>query len=426
MEVRKFEEKTLSQAMEQVKKEFGCDAVIIATEQIGGKTTITAAKGYDVPERLSNVKRERGVEKVGLSSGVKTASAINAYKSKEKKYDYSYLDNRETPEGVISLEELDSRVEMDSLQNDIKTMKKEQHKRDTSFLREISMLRESLSSLIRTSGTLGSNSPLTHVPYLKAGIRVGIEEEILEDILKSIANENDAEKALKDETHITDTLKKHFIENIKSEDIIEIMNRDKAEYVFTGPTGVGKTTTIAKIAATLVLEKDRDDIALISLDFMRADGGSQLERFSKILGRPCYIFNNIEDYKKNIKKIREKYPIIMTDTCGVSPLNVTSLEFLEKVCKTDYTVPVLHIPVATEYDQALSIYDRFGEYTGDKKFVVFTKEDESLRNGLIASMSVSRNIRTGLVTNGQRIPEDIVRIDKGGEKLVECIFRQKI
>ncbi len=425
MEVRKFEERTLSQAMEQVKKEFGNEAVIIATEQIGGKTTITAAKGYDVPERVSNVKRSRGAEKARLSRGVRSVSAVNAYKSKEKKYDYSYLDDRESPEGVMSLEELDSKVEMDSLQNDIKNMKKEQHKRDTSFLREISMLRESLSSLIRTSGTLGNRSPLIHVPYLKAGIKAGIEEDILENILKSIADEKDAEKALRDEAHITNSLKKYFRENTESEDIIEIMDRKKAEYVFTGPTGVGKTTTIAKIATTLVLEKDRDDMALVSLDFMRADGGSQLERFAKILGRPCYVFSNLEDYRNNIKKIRKKYPLIMTDTCGVSPLNITSLEFLEKVCKTDYTVPVLHIPVATEYDQALSIHDRFGEYTGGK-LVIFTKEDESLRNGLIASMSVSRDIRTGLVTNGQRIPEDIIRIDERGDKLVESIFRQKI
>ena len=91
--------------------------------------------------------------------------------------------------------------------------------------------------------------------------------------------------------------------------------------------------------------------------------------------------------------------------------------------RNQYTQAVLHIPVATEFDQAVSILDSFKKYLGDM-FVVYTKEDEALRNGLIASLAVARKVVSGFVTNGQQIPEDLVRL-KTNETLVNILFNRK-
>ena len=64
--------------------------------------------------------------------------------------------------------------------------------------------------------------------------------------------------------------------------------------------GVGKTTTLVKIAATMILEKDRNDFAITSIDFMRADSSIQLQKYSELLGIPFYHYKSITQYKKEI------------------------------------------------------------------------------------------------------------------------------
>jgi flagellar biosynthesis protein FlhF len=409
MKIKKFEGKNFSTVMAKVKKEFGKNAVIISTENLNGKVCLTAASDYEIAES----------SKKNTTTEIKTAKRINNPYAKQA----VFSGNMQAPQEMMSLNELDKKLELDSLKHELHEQKAMQIKHEEYFLKELGMLRESLSTLLRKTVSKENSISLAFTPFLKAGIECGINENLLTGILDKIISDSTQEILLNDE-EAKQVLKKQFINILKTQDIFKTIENKKGVFVFAGPTGVGKTTTLVKIAATMILEKDRNDFAITSIDFMRADSSIQLQKYSELLGIPFYHYKSITQYKKEIVKLKEKYPIILTDTAGISPLNKSSIQFLEKITKNDYTLPILHIPIATEYEQALTMFDTFKEVLQEMT-VIFTKEDEAFRNGLIASLSIARNFTISSITNGQRIPEDIVKI-KNAQTVSNYIFRKKL
>jgi len=420
MKIKRFEGRTFPEVMKFVKKELGNDAVIISTESVDGKFYVTAAKDYEL-EPKENFYRKK-VSSPKYSSGIKSRSqGERAYADRLQEVIGNHQDPIVRKEGPVPLHDLNNSIEMDTLKNEIKKQKEERRTQETYFLKELALLRESLSSLLRQTVAKDSDYPLHYTPYIKAGIETGIEEDVIVSILRD--NSNRISEVFTEENEAIDILKILFSEKVKSYDLFSTIDKNGGVYSFVGPTGVGKTTTLVKIATNLIISRERDDVALISLDFMRADGSEQLKRYSNILGVPFYQFTSADEYLNSIENLRRKHPILLMDTAGVSPLSRSSLEFLENVCKNEYTLPILHIPVATEHEQAISIIDSYSKYIGEM-MLVYTKEDEALRNGLLASLSVARNMTACFVTNGQHIPEDIIRL-KTSSALVEILFKKK-
>ncbi len=412
MKIKKFEGKNFSTVMAKVKKEFGKDAVIISTENFDGKVCLTAASDYEIAEKPKQ------------SSKTEQKSYKNAIKINNPYAKQAVLSgNIQAPEEMISLNELDKKLELDSLKHELHEQRTMQIKHEEYFLNELAMLRESLSSLLKKTVSKDNSVSLAFTPFLKAGIECGINENLLSGVLDKIII-NSTQNILVNDKEARNILKKQFAKILKIKDIFNLIEEKRGNFLFAGPTGVGKTTTLVKIAATMILEKDRNDFAITSIDFMRADSSIQLQKYSELLGIPFYHYKSIAQYKKEISKLREKYPIILTDTAGISPLNKSSLQFLEKIAKNNYTLPLLHIPIATEYEQALTMFDTFQEVLPNMK-VIFTKEDEAFRNGLIASLSIARHLEISSITNGQKIPEDIVKI-KSTQTVSDCIFKKKL
>jgi len=409
MQIKKYAGRTFTEVMQKVKKEFGKDAVIISTENLGGKVYVTAAKDYDIEERSFKLKKN-------IYSKPKPALAGKAYAAASKISQHIAAD---TPSETVPLGELSNNIEIESLKSQIIKQKKETKKQESFFLNELTMLRESLSSLLSNTLSKDQDYPLSYTPFIKAGIELGIDSEIVKSLLTKI----NIEDGFTEEQTAKQILKELLVSTMQTEDLFKKIDEDGGIFLFAGPTGVGKTTTVSKIATNLILKRDRDDIAVISLDFMRADAGGQLKRFSKILNIPFYHFSSEKEYISKIETLQKRYKIIMVDTAGVSPLCKSSLKFLEKVRKAQYTCPILHIPVSTEYEQALAIVDNYKKYLGDMK-IVYTKEDEAMRNGLIGCVSVVRAMPVAFVTNGQNIPEDIVAL-KSSRELAEILFNKK-
>ena len=184
-----------------------------------------------------------------------------------------------------------------------------------------------------------------------------------------------------------------------------------------GPTGVGKTTTIAKLAANLKLREKRR-VGLITIDTFRIAAIDQLKRYADILGAPLKVVGSPEDIRGAIDGMSD-CDFILIDTAGRSPKD--SLKLVELKQFMTYAQPddVFLVLSTTSCESAVELaVEEFSKVRVDK--LIFTKLDEAAQLGVV--LNVCRKIGKGLayVTNGQDVPDDI---EEGhGKKLANLIL----
>lgn len=193
-----------------------------------------------------------------------------------------------------------------------------------------------------------------------------------------------------------------YIDDIKP---IELQRDKKGALVFmVGPTGVGKTTTIAKLAANMSFLEGKE-VALITLDTYRVSAAQQLRTFAEIIGIPISVVFNPQDLGKAIKQYQEK-DIIFVDTAGRSPYKDTHMEELQEfiaVANPDEIILVLSI--TTDSRDLINIYQQFNHIGVDK--IIFTKLDESYSYGRILNTIYYSRKPIAYLTTGQNVPDDI-------------------
>jgi len=174
--------------------------------------------------------------------------------------------------------------------------------------------------------------------------------------------------------------------------------------VMVGPTGVGKTTTIAKLAANMAF-LDARKVAFITLDTYRVSAAEQLRTFAEIIGIPIKVVFTPSDLEEAINEYIDK-DIIFIDTAGRSPFNQEHMEELQqfmKVARPDETMLVLSI--TTNSSDLVQICDKFSLIGVDK--LIFTKLDETNCYGQIINVINETRKPIAYFTNGQSIPDDI-------------------
>lgn len=186
--------------------------------------------------------------------------------------------------------------------------------------------------------------------------------------------------------------------------IVVEKNRQARVVVLVGPTGVGKTTTIAKLAANFTFA-DAHRTAFITLDTYRISAAEQLRTFAEIIGIPIKVVFSPSDLEEAIQSFIDR-DIIFIDTAGRSPYNNEQMDELQQfidAARPDETILVLS--VNTESDDLIRIYERFNTIGVNK--LIFTKLDETTRYGQL--LNVFNQIKTPLAyfTTGQSVPDDI-------------------
>ena len=186
---------------------------------------------------------------------------------------------------------------------------------------------------------------------------------------------------------------------------IELINQGRATLVFlVGPTGVGKTTTIAKLAANMTLLEGKK-AALITLDTYRISAADQLRTFAEIIDIPISVVFSPVEFMEALAKYKNK-DIVFVDTAGRSPYNQEQLDELKKyveIARPDETILVLS--VTTETNELVAIYNRFETVGIDK--VIFTKIDETFSYGQILNALYEIKKPIAYITTGQSVPDDI-------------------
>lgn len=185
-------------------------------------------------------------------------------------------------------------------------------------------------------------------------------------------------------------------------------NAKKPQVVFfIGPTGVGKTTTIAKIASKFKVEQNKK-VAFLTADTYRISATEQLRTYANILDAPLTVIYAPEELSKAAGKLSD-YDIIFVDTAGFSHKNVEQREDTQKLLQaldTQYETTVyLVLSATTKYrdlKEICDIYRSIADYS-----LIFTKLDETSAYGNLLNIKLYADAEISYMTNGQNVPDDM-------------------
>ena len=205
---------------------------------------------------------------------------------------------------------------------------------------------------------------------------------------------------------------------IKFAGTLKLRKNSPRVIALVGPTGVGKTTTTAKLAAMYALNRG-NKVALITMDIFRVGAVEQLKTYSRIMGIPLDVASTPKELEKAVEKHAD-CDLIFIDTAGRSHKDKEKLDEMKNFLDNKIPIEVYLCLSATTKDRELEeILNRFGIFQISK--VVFTKIDESESFGNMINLLMKDNLQIAYFTTGQRVPEDIEVATSA--KLAEMILK---
>lgn len=374
----------MADALKEVKSRLGSDAVIINTRTLTERrmlglrkrqvVEVTAGKGVNVPKRIPPRARV-------------PMQAVNAY-----------VENGAKPVGPNpkqSSKPGHALLESPAVQN--VTM--------LNFANEIDGLKAMVNSLVTEVRSRGMPSvPEQLFDHYNKLIQSEVAEELATDMLRKVQMQAKPEQ-LNNPVWVRERIVEQIEKLVPVSGPIQRTKLEGAHVVaLIGPTGVGKTTTLAKIAANLKL-REKKKVGLITLDTYRIAAVDQLRRYADLIGIQLEVVQLPEEITRAIEALGN-VDYVLIDTAGRSPNDTLKLNELARyleLAKTDEVHLVLSSTLGTKAAE-LAI-ERFGKLRVDK--VIFTKIDEAAQLG--AMLGAVRKINKGLsyITTGQDVPDDI-------------------
>lgn len=377
MKIKKYVAKDFKTAIQKAKTEMGRDAIILHTRQIkkGGILGILYPPRVEITVVVDdNLQVNSDRVKVIPSSSATTTTELTA--SIENSNSVSPI--KTSDNSLREAKVLDELQKMKNLMSDIK-----------SRMYEVEVIKGMPGQVRNFYETLVNNH---------------VEPDIALNVVNSVASRLPQDGS-SDDAWVRDVCLHTLQESIHQIQPIQINSERKGMVVFmVGPTGVGKTTTIAKLAANLTFMESKD-VALITLDTYRVSAAEQLRTFADIIGIPISVVFTPADLMLAIGQYREK-DIIFVDTAGRSPYNAEQMQELQEfvtIANPDETILVLS--VTTESNDIINIYQRFQAIAVDK--LIFTKLDETYNYGPILNALYETKKPLAYFTTGQNVPDDI-------------------
>ena len=376
MKIKKYVARDFKTAIQRAKEEMGRDAIILHTRQVkkGGilgllyppRVEITVV----VDDKLQvNTDRLRAGNTFGVPAAVKPeiAASIDTI---------SAINSSENPSREDAV--LQEIQKMKNLMTDIK-----------SRMYEVEVIKGMPEQVQQFYETLINNN---------------VDRDIALKVVNSVATRLPKD-GISDDAWARDVCLHTLQEVIQQVQPIQVKAERKGMIVFlVGPTGVGKTTTIAKLAANLTF-LDSKSVALITLDTYRVSAAEQLRTFAEIIGIPVSVVFTPADMMLAIEQYRES-DLIFVDTAGRSPYNSEQMEELREfidIARPDETILVMS--VNTNNNDLINIYQSFQSIGVDK--LIFTKLDETCSYGTILNVLHETKKPIAYFTTGQNVPDDI-------------------
>ncbi|MBZ0096510.1 MAG: flagellar biosynthesis protein FlhF [Sulfuricella sp.] len=175
-------------------------------------------------------------------------------------------------------------------------------------------------------------------------------------------------------------------------------------YALMGPTGVGKTTTTAKLAARCVVRHGADKVALLTTDSYRIGAREQLRIYGKILGVTVHAVTDAEDLRLTLEELRNKH-MVLIDTVGMSQRDKLVAEQVAMLCGCGDVKRLLLLNATCNGDTLEEVVRAY--QGGSVSGCIITKADEAAGIGIVLDVIVRHRLKLYYMANGQRVPEDL-------------------
>lgn len=388
MKVKRYEAPTLHEAVQNVKDDLGLDAVILQTRKFT-KGGIFGLMGKEMVEVLA------GIEGEGEAPAAKPAQRRPLSTPRAATDSYATATKRKPAANNGGLTQNDSGGLNGASSEDIK-----------SELRELRTVLKSY--MARKPGPGGAPESVDPYPaifgdiYLRL-IENDVEISVAQEIIRSL-NEAVPEEDQENTQAVLGYLDRHLKRLIKLSGEIQLTPGSPKTVVFIGPTGVGKTTTIAKLATLFQLAK-RKKVGLITADTYRIAAVEQLKVYGDILDVPVKVVYNGEDMARALHMFSDR-DIIFIDTAGRSHRDTSKLKDLRDILSAHFPLEIhLVLNTSTRFKEMVDIADNFRILPYSN--VIFTKLDEASSFGNILNVITKFNIGVSYLCFGQSVPEQI-------------------
>lgn len=288
----------------------------------------------------------------------------------------------------------------------------------TNLLEDIGEIKKQISTMqSNMNDNIVIDLPQKLKDYHTLFIKNGVDDIISYRLLKEIEMRIDG----KDATPVQ-------IKSIAVDKLAELIPLEKnyAEVMtsrivaLAGPTGVGKTTTIAKIAASLTLKYGKK-VCLITVDNFRIGAVEQLKTYAEIVNLPLYVATSPEELARIIAKVKGRYDSILIDSMGRGQFDTSQIAGIKDFFQVDSRITTaLVLSMASNH---IELYDTFERYEVLKPdYLIFTKLDETKYFGPLINIPVKKKLPLLLVTTGQNVPDDMEVPD--GKKIARRMLQE--
>lgn len=415
MTINKFQGKTEEEAIAKAKQEFGENAVIMNVKEVKPKGLFRAFKNstYEVTaameekEQFVNPKRAlQNTKKLHDSINLSADEKIDIPKP-EAKPDFRELIQKTMPNSSRMQEPEEKKIEqrLDDLSNRIeeslaRTPKGEKPEAENPVKEKPSSEEFHFVRILYST-------------LLKNEVNEKYVNQILDEIEKFIRPGNSVDVILSN-------VYQKLILRFGQPKTIDLSGSKPKILFFVGPTGVGKTTTIVKIASKYKVEYDKK-VAFITADTYRIAATEQLQVYANILDAPMAIAYSQAELNDSIAKF-EDYDLVFVDTAGFSHKNEKQRNDMKTLLggvSEEYNKEVyLVLSATTKYMDLLDIVDSYREIADYK--LIFTKLDETTTYGNLLNIKLYSGADLSYTTNGQNVPDDIEVLDT--QKLVKKLL----
>lgn len=462
MKVKRIFAPDMRQAMRRVREEIGADAVIVSNHRVAGGVEVVAAQEQEYEAAQAEFKRDyeekkRREEQVRLltqpiqastdetsgrsseleeelyRSRIKIAEAdrqlssgqsfdtgghknlqieddeedlksiLDSLRQRQKEArEADFIEKTANDFDDVPVSVTDERSVIDNMQEEIqqlKAMLEKQHQVNTELTSNTEMVtagshektvwvEEKPSSSVAVSGVA--------VKLTKRFERIGLGSALIQHLTRGIERDLELSKAWRSSlAKLTEAVP------VISEDYI-----DRGGMIaFVGPTGVGKTTTIGKLAARYVLHHGSSSLALVTTDSYRIAAHEQLKTFGRILDVPVRVVDENNSLDDVLSSLRGKR-LVLIDTAGMSQHEHASEA--QKEMLTSVSMRIKKLLVLSCSSQRRVLEDACDNYQDiGLNGCVLSKADESGSLGEALTLSIERNLPIAYVTDGQKVPDDI-------------------
>jgi flagellar biosynthesis protein FlhF len=362
MKMKHYRAPDMRQALRQVREAQGPDAVILSSRRISGGVEVCAAVDYDADESAD--------VGYGASASVQTPSPEPQAPSE----DFAALYRRTTSADAAAASITDSAVG-----EELRTMRQ--------------MLETQFASLAWND--MSRRAPL-QVELLKQLTVLGLAHDLAAELVAQLPTKLELAEAQR----MALALLARRIE-VAQEPWIET----GGVVAMVGPTGVGKTTLVAKLAARWVMRHGPRDMALVSADAVRIGAQEQIHTLGRLLGAPAYAVEGMSELPSLLESIGHRR-LVLIDTAGLSQRDTRLAAELEALTMASpHLQTTLVLSAAAQAGAIEEAVERFAP--AQPASCVLTKLDEATSLGGAVSMLVRSRLPVAYVSDGQRIPEDL-------------------